>query len=181
MLLPVRATERPAERGPRPVGGLLRRRGVSSGLLLMGERQVLFVCVKNAGRSLMAEAMFNADPPIGWRAISAGTDPAERPHPITGRLLAELGLELPSHAPQLLTPAMIAASEICVTMGCLDDARCPAHLKSSRGIDWSLPDPAALDEAGARAVRGELRERIHRLRAELQRRGGPPRPVVRSP
>jgi protein-tyrosine-phosphatase len=39
----------------------------------MAERLVLFICVENASRSLNAEAMFNTDPPVGWRAVSAGT------------------------------------------------------------------------------------------------------------
>src|SRR5215469_3422971 len=62
---------------------------VLQGLLLT--RTVLFVCVENAARSLMAEAFFNADPPEGWRAISAGTEPAPRPNGRTGPMLREVG------------------------------------------------------------------------------------------
>ncbi|HEY6238551.1 MAG TPA: arsenate reductase ArsC, partial [Thermoplasmata archaeon] len=40
----------------------------------------LFVCVENAGRSLMAEALFNAHAPPGWVGRSAGTAPAAAPH-----------------------------------------------------------------------------------------------------
>ena len=65
----------------------------------MPDRTVLFVCVENAARSLMAEAMFNANPPAGWRATSAGTQPAAAPNPRTGPMLREVGLELPPHPP----------------------------------------------------------------------------------
>ncbi len=128
---------------------------------------VLFVCVENAARSLMAEAMFNAHPPPGWTATSAGTRPATTPDPRTGPMLAEIGLTLPPHAPQLLTPEMLQRARERVTMGCRDDASCPAHLKGLELTDWALPDPSVLDDAGFRRVRDELRGRVGGLRREL--------------
>jgi len=63
-------------------------------------------------------------------------------------------------------------------MGCLDDASCPANLKTLKMIDWALPDPANLDDAGARTVRDLIRQRIRGLRTELvlQDRRLKPRP-----
>lgn len=136
-------------------------------LLLMGDRIVLFVCVENAGRSLMAEAIFNAHPPPGWRAISAGTAPAAAPNPRTGVVLGELGLPLPAHLPQPLTSEMIDRARIRVTMGCLDDVSCPAHLRSRDLRDWGLPDPAKLDVDGFRVVRDQLVTLVHGLRREI--------------
>jgi len=47
----------------------------------MPRETVLFACVENAGRSQMAAAFFNAlADPSAARALSAGTDPAERVH-----------------------------------------------------------------------------------------------------
>ncbi len=134
----------------------------------MAERVVLFICVENACRSLMAEAMFNADPPEGWRATSAGTRPATSPNPRTGLMLNEIGLELPDHPPRLLTNDMMDAARIRVTMGCLDDASCPVHLKTLKVTDWGLPDPSKLDDAGFRAVRDGLRDRVDGLARELR-------------
>jgi arsenate reductase len=128
---------------------------------------VLFICVENAGRSLMAEAMFNADPPPGWRATSAGTRPARAPNPRTKRMLEEKGLALPDHPPQLLSTDTMDQARIRVTMGCLDDASCPAHLRSLELRDWSLEDPAKLDDAGFRAVRDQVASRVSGLRTEL--------------
>lgn len=133
----------------------------------MADRRVLFVCVENAGRSLMAEAAFNADPPPGWTAVSAGTRPAPRPHPRTAPMLAEIGLTLPAHPPRGLTPALIDEAGVRITMGCLDDASCPARLKGRELVDWALPDPSRLDDAGFRAVRDEIVARVRKLRAEL--------------
>jgi arsenate reductase (thioredoxin) len=133
----------------------------------MTDRTVLFICVENAGRSLMAEAIFNSNPAHGWRAISAGTQPAPAPHPRTEGMLREIGLELPPHPPQLLTDEMMRTSSVRVTMGCLDSASCPAKLKALEVQDWALPDPAQLDDAGFRRVRQDLQARVEGLRREL--------------
>jgi arsenate reductase len=131
------------------------------------ERTVLFVCIENAGRSLMAEALFNTDPPNGWSAVSAGTRPASRPHPRTVTMLREIGLEVPAHPPQLLTTEMMAQARVRVTMGCLDGASCPAHLRSLELRDWALGDPEKLDDEGFRAVRDHIASRVRGLRTEL--------------
>ncbi|MGP8076944.1 MAG: low molecular weight phosphatase family protein [Thermoplasmata archaeon] len=128
---------------------------------------VLFICVGNSGRSLMAEAMFNANPPEGWTAISAGTSPAASANPRTGPMLRELGLDLPPHPPQLLTPEMMDGARVRVTMGCLDDASCPAHLKTLELRDWALPDPAGVDDNGFRQVRDRIAGNVKGLRTEL--------------
>ncbi|MGA8542595.1 MAG: low molecular weight phosphatase family protein [Thermoplasmata archaeon] len=136
-------------------------------VLLMDEQTVLFLCVGNSGRSLMAEAIFNANPPRGWTATSAGTNPAPAANPRTGPMLREIGLELPSHSPQSVTPEMMDRARVRVTMGCLDDASCPARLKTLELRDWELPDPAGLDDTGFRLVRDRLVARVRELRAEL--------------
>jgi arsenate reductase len=138
------------------------------------EKVVLFVCVENACRSLMAEAIFNAAPPSGWRAISAGTAPARAPNPRTAGMLREIGLSLPEHAPQPLTTDVIDGSGVRVTMGCLDHQSCPARLRTAALADWGLPDPASLDDAGFRAVRDEIRRRVRALCSELAGRTDPP-------
>lgn len=133
----------------------------------MEERTVLFICVENAARSLIAEAIFNADPPPGWRAESAGTRPAGEANPRTGPMLHEIGLALPAHRPRPLTDEAMQRAQLRVTMGCLDDASCPARLKTVELRDWALPDPTRLDDAGFRAVRSQILERVRRLRLEI--------------
>ncbi len=111
--------------------------------------------------------MFNARPPPGWTATSAGTRPAAAPDPRTGPMLAEVGLALPSHGPRLLTRQEMEDARALITMGCLDDASCPAHLRERELRDWELSDPSRLDDAGFRRVRDELRDRVEGLRREL--------------
>ncbi len=133
----------------------------------MSPSTVLFVCVENACRSLMAEAMFNANPPLDWRATSAGTQPTAAPNPRTEPILHEIGLELPSHPPQLLTEEMMRGAGHVITMGCLDSTSCPARLRTMEVQDWALPDPAPLDDAGFRRVRNDLRALVEGLRREI--------------
>jgi len=137
---------------------------------------VLFLCVENACRSLMAEAAFNANAPPGWMAVSAGTRPADRPNPRTGPMLAEIGLSLPDHPPRAVTPPMMDAASVRVTMGCLDDESCPIHLRSLPLRDWALPDPATQDDTGFRRVRDEIVARVRELFQELRAREEPPPP-----
>lgn len=132
-----------------------------------GSKVVLFICIGNSGRSLMAEAMFNANPPEGWTAISAGTKPSAVANPRTAPMLREIGLDLPAHPPQLLTPEMMDEARVRVTMGCLDDASCPARLKTLELRDWALPDPAHLDDDGFRQLRDRLAGLVKGLRTEL--------------
>jgi arsenate reductase (thioredoxin) len=148
----------------------------------MPEKTVLFVCVENACRSLMAEAVFNANPPPGWRATSGGTRPADRPHARTVRMLEEIGVGLPNHPPQLATPAMIEHASLRIAMGCLDDSSCPARLKTLEIRDWELPDPASLGDDGFREVRHRIVQAVEGLRTELARRdpGAGPLPGSRA-
>lgn len=137
------------------------------------DRTVLFLCVENACRSLMAEAMFNAAPPPGWRASSAGTAPAGRPNPRTGPMLHEIGLDLPDHGPRVASSEMLESAAVRVSMGCLDSDSCPARLRTLPVRDWALPDPARLDDAGFRQVRDRLRALVTDLVLELRSGPGP--------
>ena len=83
-------------------------------------------------------------------------------------MLAEIGLSLPSHPPRAVTPEMMDAASVRVTMGCLDDDSCPIHLKSLPLRDWALPDPATQDDPGFRRIRDEIVERIQELFRELR-------------
>jgi arsenate reductase (thioredoxin) len=136
-------------------------------LRLMVEKLVLFLCVENACRSLMAEAMFNPDPPVAWRAISAGTRPASSANPRTRSMLDELGLGSPPHPPQPGSTELMDQAQIRISMGCLDDASCSARLRSLLVWDWGLEDPSKMDDDGFRRVRGHPAALVRGLRAEL--------------
>jgi arsenate reductase len=122
---------------------------------------VLFACVHNAGRSQIAAALFNelADPAKA-RAISAGTNPADRVHPDVVALMLERGLDLTGHQPQKLTPALAAGAQLLITMGCGDE--CPI-VPGTRRDDWPLPDPKGQPADAVRAIVAEIQARVTRL------------------
>jgi arsenate reductase len=114
---------------------------------------VLFVCRQNAGRSQMAQALYEKR---GGSARSAGTTPAEHVHPE----VAELMPELADRIPKKLDHADAEWADIVVTMGCGD--ACPV-IPGKKYVDWELQDPAGQDLETVRAIRDEIDRRIAEL------------------
>ena len=125
---------------------------------------VLFVCVQNAGRSQMAEALFRAAVERRHEARSAGSAPAERVHPEVVEVLRERGVDLSGRTPRGLDRADVEWADLVVTMGCGD--ACPV-LPGKRYVDWELDDPAGRPMDEVRALRDEIERRIAGLVQEL--------------
>jgi len=128
-------------------------------------KTVLFACVHNAGRSQMAAAWFNllADPTKG-HALSAGTEPGAAIHPVVAAAMAEVGIDLGSAKPTLLSDDLAAKASLLVTMGCGE--ACPA-IPGLRRDDWPLEDPKGKPIEVVREIRDDVRQRVVRLiRAE---------------
>ena len=106
---------------------------------------VLFVCVENSFRSVMAEALFNAIAPPGWRAHSAGVDTAgKQVNPLAFSLMEEIGIVVTKTHPRQVTPELVQEAWRVVTFGCLD--RCPAGAKG-KGEDWPVPGSTGKTDA----------------------------------
>ncbi len=125
---------------------------------------VLFVCLQNAGRSQMSEALFRRATDGAHVARSAGTTPAERVHPEVIAVMDEVGVDLRDRVPQRLTPELAAWADVVVTMGCGD--ACP-YVPGVRYVDWQLEDPSGQDVDQVRATRDEIDRRVRALAAEL--------------
>ena len=125
---------------------------------------VLFVCLHNAGRSQMSQALFERASGGRHTAASAGTTPAGRVHPEVVDAMRELGIDLAGRRPQLLTRELAEQADVVVTMGCGD--QCP-YIPGKRYIDWDLPDPAGRPLDEVRATRDEIGRRVEVLVAEL--------------
>ena len=121
----------------------------------------LFACIHNAGRSQMAAAFFNlyADP-RGCRAISAGTRPAKRVHPEVVEVMKEIGIEIGSSTPQILSEDLAQTATVLVTMGCGES--CPLVPGLTR-VEWNLPDPKGQSLDTVRAIRDEIHDRVKTL------------------
>ena len=125
---------------------------------------VLFVCLHNAGRSQMSQALFERAAGPGHEAASAGTTPGERVHPEVVEVMGELGIDLSDRVPRGLTDELARWADVVVTMGCGDE--CP-YVPGTRYVDWELTDPAARPLDEVRGVRDEIGRRVEALVAEL--------------
>jgi len=126
--------------------------------------RVLFVCLHNAGRSHMSQALFERVADGRHEARSAGTTPADRVHAEVAAAMAELGIDVSGRTPQKLTTELAEWADIVVTMGCGDE--CP-YIPGKRYIDWDLQDPSGLPLEGVRPIRDEIARRVEQLAAEL--------------
>jgi arsenate reductase (thioredoxin) len=125
---------------------------------------ILFVCLHNAGRSQMSQALFERAAAGRHTALSAGTIPAERVHPEVVEAMRELDIDVAGRRPRLLTRELAEAANVVVTMGCGD--ACP-YIPGKRYIDWELTDPKGRPPAEVRAIRDEIARRVAELLAEL--------------
>lgn len=126
--------------------------------------QVLFVCVRNAGRSQMAAALLTRAAGDRIDVRSAGSMPADDVHPVVVEAMAELGLDLSDAHPRPLDADEVRASDVVITMGCGD--ACPVF-PGTRYLDWSVDDPAERPLSEVRAIRDEISRRVDHLVAEL--------------
>jgi arsenate reductase (thioredoxin) len=126
--------------------------------------KVVFACVHNAGRSQMAAAWFNqlADPSKA-HAVSAGTQPGDRVHPVVVAVMKEVDIDVGQNRPQRLTEDLARDASLLVTMGCGDE--CP-YMPGLARDDWPLRDPKDRPLAEGREIRDELRERVAALIAQ---------------
>jgi len=125
---------------------------------------VVFVCLHNAGRSQMAEALFARAAAGRHSAASAGTTPAARVHPEVVEVMREVGVDLADRAPRRLTRELAEPADVLVTMGCGDE--CPV-IPGKRYLDWELEDPKGRPVGAVRATREDIARRVERLVREL--------------
>jgi arsenate reductase len=138
-------------------------------------KRVLFICVENAGRSQMAQALYEAR---GGEARSAGSAPAEQVHQAVVEAMDEVGIDLSTRRPKGLSQEDVAWADLVVTMGCGD--ACPV-LPGKEYEDWNLPDPAGACLEEVRELRGTIAKLVGELVEPLSPHGaarcfsGPPR------
>jgi len=130
-------------------------------------KNVLFVCVHNSGRSQMAEAFFNHYARGKARAFSAGTRPASHTDRTVVQAMRELGMDIGSQRPKMLTWEMLENAGKVVTMGCSLEGACPASFVPTE--DWQLEDPEGKPIEKVREVRDEIDAKVRELAEEIER------------
>ena len=131
---------------------------------------VLFVCLHNAGRSQMSQALFEREAAGRHTASSAGSraDPTGSVHPPVIAVMDEIGVDLTDRRPIQLTDEMAREADVVVTMGCGDE--CP-FFPGKRYLDWDLADPKGHSEEAVRVTRDEIERRIRGLIDDLDTGG----------
>jgi arsenate reductase (thioredoxin) len=122
-------------------------------------KYVLFVCNHNAGRSQMAQALFERHAPDDVRAESAGSTPARELWPNVVEAMREVGIDVSGRRPRKLTVEMQLHADWAVTMGCGD--ACP--YVPTRVEDWQIADPADQPIEVVREIRDEIEDRVTAL------------------
>jgi arsenate reductase len=95
---------------------------------------------------------------------SAGTEPADQINPVAIAAMSELGIDITTATPKILTSHAVQTSDVVITMGCGD--ACP-YFPGVSYRDWKLPDPAGQPVATVRAIRDDIAERVQALITEL--------------
>jgi len=120
-------------------------------------KRAYFVCIGNAGRSQMAQALYER---LGGEARSAGSRPEAELQQAVVEALEELDIDMSGRKPKPITNEDAAWGDIVVTMGCGD--ACPV-LPGKKYIEWNLVDPAGLCLEEVRELRDDIARRVAEL------------------
>jgi arsenate reductase (thioredoxin) len=123
-------------------------------------KRAYFVCIGNAGRSQMAQALYER---LGGEARSAGSRPETEVHQTVVEALRELDIDVSDRKPKPITNEDVAWAEVVVTMGCGD--ACPVF-PGKEYVDWNLVDPAGLALEQVRELRDDIDRRVAQLARE---------------
>ncbi|MBK8076396.1 MAG: arsenate reductase ArsC [Kineosporiaceae bacterium] len=129
-----------------------------------GTPSVLFVCIHNAGRSQMAAGWLTHLAGGRIEVRSAGTAPAEHVNPAAVEAMKEVGIDITTATPKVLTGEAVEVSDVVITMGCGDT--CPFY-PGTRYLDWPLDDPAGQGLDAVRPIRDAIKAKVEDLIAEL--------------
>jgi arsenate reductase len=133
------------------------------------QQTVLFVCVKNAARSQMAEALFRKYASQYYKPVSAVTRPSGKINPLAVKVMKEIGMDIISSSQQKskdITEDMMRNSALIVNMGCMDKSFCPT-LFLHNVIDWNIEDPKGKPIEKVREVRDIIEQRVKELVSSL--------------
>lgn len=126
--------------------------------------ELLFVCIRNAGRSQLAAALANSISGGRVHVRTAGSQPASEVDPKVIEVLSEMGINLAEAFPKPLSNDVVRAADVIVTMGCGD--ACPIY-PGKRYLDWAVADPATATLDQTRAIRDDVQQRVTQLLHEL--------------
>lgn len=132
---------------------------------------VLFVCVKNGGKSQMAAGLMRKLASDSIDVHSAGTRPGSAVNELSAESLSEVGVDISGETPKLIDPQLVRDVDLVVTLG--REARVD-HVPGTRFENWDTDEPSDRGIDGIermRLVRDDIASRVALLAARLQSRG----------
>ena len=131
---------------------------------------VLFVCVKNGGKSQMAAGLMRKAVGEAVEVHSAGTKPGTAVNDLSAESLAEVGIDITGETPKPIDPELLARVDLVVTLGREAVVNDPAGVTL---INWDTDEPSERGIDGIermRLVRDDIAARVTALAAELTAR-----------
>ena len=131
---------------------------------------VLFVCVKNGGKSQMAAGLMKLESGNQVTVTSAGTTPGAAINALSAEVLLDLGVDISAQKPKMLTRQSMLAAGLVVVLGA--EAKVPA-VDGVRVETWETDEPSLRGIEGRQRmelVRDDIHARVKDLAARLQSR-----------
>ena len=128
-------------------------------------KSILFLCTGNSCRSQMAEGWAKHFAGTSLEVHSAGIE-AHGKNPRAIAVMAEAGVDISAQQSTVVTPAMLNAADVVVTVCGHADEMCPVLPIGKRKIHWPLSDPAKATGTEDdimrqfRATRDEVKNRV---------------------
>ncbi len=128
---------------------------------------VLFVCVKNGGKSQMAAGLMRQVAGDTVAVSSAGTHPGDKINSLSAQSMQEIGVDITGHTPKALTDEVIAGADMIIVVG--RDAQVhPADGTPVQVWDTDEPSERGIDGiARMRLVRDDIAAHVNVLAAQL--------------
>jgi protein-tyrosine-phosphatase len=131
------------------------------------KRSILFLCIGNSCRSVLAEATFNALAGPEWRAMSAGSHPTGTVHPRSLALLQREGISTEGLHSKSWTDLPAIPDLVITVCGNAAGETCPAYLGPVLRAHWGVEDPAKATGTEAE-INAKFDQAYRTLRARIE-------------
>lgn len=140
----------------------------------MNTPSVLFVCVRNGGKSQMAAGLMRKAAGDRVGVYSAGTNPGSTINALSAQVLAEVGADMSGETPRPIDPELLGTVDLVVTLGREAVVEVPPDVQL-RNWDTDEPSERGIDGIDRmRLVRDDIDARVQALLAELAPTTTPP-------
>lgn len=130
------------------------------------KNRVLFVCIENSSRSIMAEGFAKE---LGLEGLSAGTFPAHHVNSLVVEVMKEVGIDVSHGRPKELTGTMIDEADLVVLTDASLESVIPGNFRKKmrrKVVRWNLPDPQGKTIDEIRYIRDDIKRMVERLARE---------------